>query len=165
MVISTDFIDACLEQEDFLDPASFELVDAESEKMMGVSLQMARDRARINNNKLLQDRNVYCMANVRGGIETFQAIVEANGGRCMLWRGRKGTTVRPGRADSEVSTDIEANKDVYLLSDERRENKSLWCRFGEMAEESRNIPRVVRVDWLLDTAMSQVLLPTKQYEL
>jgi hypothetical protein len=167
MVISTDYIDACLEANEQLDPKEFRLQDKENEQKLGVSLKLSRERAQKNQGQLLQGRIIYCLENIRGGFDTFKAIVGANGGECRTWRGRKGTTVPSGRADSEASTDTDANNEVYLLSndDDRKENKSLWTRFKEMAEGSRKVPRIVTADWLLETAMSQLLLPTKQYEL
>ncbi len=167
IVISTDYIDACLEANELLDPMEFRLQDKENEQKLGVSLKLSRERAQKNHGQLLQGRIIYCLENIRGGVDTFKTIVEANGGECRTWRGRKGTTVPSGRADSEASTDIDANNEVYLLSndDDRKENKSLWTRFKEMAEGSRKVPRIVTADWILETAMSQLLLPTKQYEL
>lgn len=163
MVISTNFIDACLREGECLDPEDFKLQDKDNEKKLDFSLQKSQERAKKNRNQLLQGRCIYCMENIRGGFETFRTIVEANGGRCMLWRNRKGTTVR--RAESEVSTDTDASNDVYLLSDEGQEHKALWNRFRDMAEESRKVPRIVTPDWILETAMSQKVLPTKRYEL
>jgi len=167
MVLSTSYIDACLEANELLDPERFRLNDKENEKKLGVSLRLSRERAQKNHNQLLQGRTIYCMEDIRGGFDTFKTIVDANGGECRLWRGRKGTVVPSRRADSEASTDIDANGDVYLLSNDndRKENKSLWSRFKEMVEGSRRVPRIVTADWLLETAMSQKLLPTQPYEL
>ncbi|KAJ9638723.1 regulator of Ty1 Transposition [Knufia peltigerae] len=167
MVLSTSYIEACLEANELLDPGRFRLTDKESEKKLGVSLKLSRERAQKNRNQLLQGRTIYCMEDIRGGFDTFKTIVDANGGDCRLWRGRKGTTVPSKRADSEASTDIDATNDVYLLSNDtdRKETTPLWTRFKEMAEGSRKIPRIVSADWLLETAMSQKLLPTQQYEL
>ncbi|KIX04651.1 uncharacterized protein Z518_05521 [Rhinocladiella mackenziei CBS 650.93] len=165
LVISTNFIDACLDEDELLDPEDFKLEDKKNEEKLGFSLKLSRERAQKNHNQLLQGRSVYCMENIHGGFDTFRVIVEANGGRCMPWRNRKGTIVPSSRADGEVGTDIDINNDVYLLSDDRKENRSLWVRFKEMVEGSRKQPRIVAADWLLETAMSQQLLPTKQYEL
>jgi len=166
MVVTTDFIDACLEADELLDPEDFTLEDKENEKKLGISLKASRERAKKNHNRLLQGRSIYCIENIHGGFDNFKSIVEANGGRCMLWRNRKTTTMPSNRADSEASTDDDAENDVYLLSDERKDNKlvPLWSRFKEMAEQSRKVPRIVAADWLLETAMCQKLLPAKQYE-
>lgn len=164
MVISTDFIDACLKADELVDPEKYKLHDKQAEKKLGFSLHESRERAKNNKNQLLQGRCIYCMEDIKGGFDTFKGIVEANGGRCMLWRNRKGTTVPSGRAESEASTDVDANHEVYLLTDEGKGNKTLWNRFRDMAEGSRKVPRIVTADWLLEIAMSQQLLSTKGYE-
>ena len=164
LVISTDFIDACLKQDELLDPEKYILKDKANEKKFHLSLADSRIRAEKNANKLLQDRSIYCTELFSsGGFDTFKSIVEANGGRCLLWKARKGTTVPSGRAESEVSTDEEADNEVYLLSDDS--GKALWSRFREMVEGSRKVPKIVKTDWILETAMSQQLRPTKPYEL
>lgn len=165
LVISTDFIDACLEEDELLEPEKYRLRDKENEKKFQFSLENSRKLALKNANQLLQGRCIYCLENVTGGFDTFKAIVEANGGLCMLWKNRKGTTVPSGRAESETSTDTDTNNDVYLLSEDSKQNQGLWMRFREMVEGSRKVPRIVKTDWLLETAMSQRLLPTKLYEM
>jgi hypothetical protein len=164
LVISTKFIDACLAENELVDPEDFVLQDKENEDKLGISLDDSRKRAKQNNRRLLKGRSVYCMQNVPGGFDTFKAIVEANGGLCMHWKARKGTTVPSGRAGSEDSTEAEAD-DVYLLSDEGNENYGLWQKFREMVENSGKVPKIVKTDWLLETAMSQELRPTKPHEL
>ncbi|OAP60883.1 hypothetical protein AYL99_05885 [Fonsecaea erecta] len=165
LVISTNFIDACLVEDKMLDPEKYKLCDKENEKRFHLSLAKTRQRAKQNANQLLRGRCIYCMENIRGGFDTFKAIVVANGGRCMLWKNRKGTIVPSGRADSEGPTDADANHNVYLISDISRENQGLWSRFRKMAEESRKVPKIVASDWLLEVAMCQEIRPTKPYEL
>lgn len=162
-VISTDFIDACLEADELLDPEEFLLQDKTNEKKLGFSLRLSRERAKENRGQLLKDQHVYCMEQVHGGFDTFKAIVEANGGKCLMWRGRT-TTVPSGRGDGEAAED-ESNKEVYLISDEEKQYSKLWTRFKEMAERSRKTPRIVATDWLVETAMSQKLLAVAPYEI
>ncbi|EXJ85942.1 hypothetical protein A1O1_06311 [Capronia coronata CBS 617.96] len=164
LVISIDFIDACLDENKFLNPEDFRLQDEENEKRLNLSIEASRERARNNHNQLLEGRSIYCMENIHGGFETFKTIVEVNGGRCLQWRNRKVQTVPSSRADSEGSTDNDADHDVYLVTDGRKENKPSWSRFKEMAEEGGKVPRIVLTDWLLETAMSQQILPTQPYE-
>ncbi|OQU98478.1 twin BRCT domain-containing protein [Cladophialophora immunda] len=165
LVISTDFIDDCLVGDKLLDPEKYKLRDKESEKNIQLNLDNSRQRAQKNANKLLQGRCVYCMENIPRGFDVYKAIVEANGGRCMLWKNRKGTIVPSGRADSEVFTDTDDNHDVYLLSHEEGDHHGLWSRFKEMAEGSRKVPKIVTSSWLLETAISQEIMPTKPHEL
>jgi hypothetical protein len=165
LVISTKFIDACLSQDELVEPEEFVLQDEENEEKLGISLNDSRKRAKRNDGRLLGGRSVYCMENVPGGFDTFKAIVEANGGLCMLWKARKGTTVPAGRAGSEDSTDAEEIQEVCLLSDESKENHGLWQKFREMVEKCGKVPKIVKTDWLLETAMSQELRPTTPHEL
>ncbi|KEF56218.1 uncharacterized protein A1O9_07799 [Exophiala aquamarina CBS 119918] len=162
MVLSTDFIDSCLKADRLLDPRGFELDDKQNEKRLGVSLKLSRDRAKKNQNRLLQGLSIYCAESIHGGFETFKAIVEANGGRCMLWRNRKSAMMPSTRAESEASTDTDDSV-VYLLSD-KEGNKSLCDRFRDMALKSRKTPRIIDPDWLIESAMSQKLLPTATYD-
>jgi hypothetical protein len=70
------------------------------------------------------------------------------------------------RADSEMSaTDDENQNEVYLISAPDPENARLWAKFRAMAEGSRKIPRIVRTDWLLETAMHQKILPFGKHEI
>lgn len=164
VVISTDYIDVCLDSEEYVNPEKFLLQDKANEKKMGFSLSFARERAKENRNRLLEDRAVYCLENIKGGFESFKTIVEANGGKCMIWRNRKGTMVPSRRAESESDSDADAQNDVYLLCEADASNAGLRKRFQEMAEGSRKIPRIVKSDWLVETAMCQKLLSTTPYE-
>jgi len=165
-IISTEFIDACLESHDLPDPDKFALKDKPNEKKLGFTLKQSRERAKENRNQLLVGRTVYCMENILGGYETYKSIVEANGGECNSYRGRPTTMVPSQRADSETSTaDDESQKEVILISSPGQENSKLWTKFKAMVEGSRKLPRIVRSDWLLETAMHQKILPFGQYEI
>ena len=164
-VISTNFIDACLDEDELLNPEKFVLQDKANEKKLGFSLQLSRERAKENRNRLLEGRAVYCLENIHGGFEAYKSIVEANGGMCMTWRNRKGTMVPSRRAESDPDSDEDTQNDVYLLSGPERVNETLWKRFRQMAEGSRKTPRIVKTEWLLETAMCQKIQPPTAYEI
>lgn len=165
-IISTDFIDKCLEKDEPLDPEAFLLQDKVNEKRFHISLAESRSRAKENRNKLLQGRTIYCVDNIHGGFDTYKSIIEANGGQCNLYRGRPGTMVPSRRADSETSTTDDDNQgEVFLISGQGKDQERLWSRFRQMAEGSRKIPRIVRSDWLLECAMAQKILPVGDHEL
>jgi len=70
------------------------------------------------------------------------------------------------RADSEMSgTDDDGQNEVYLLSTPDPDNAKIWTRFRAMAEGSRKNPRIVRTDWLLESAMHQKILPVGKHEI
>ena len=164
-VISTDYIDACVERDEFLNPDKFLLKDQVNEKKLGVSLLMSHSRATENQNKLLRGRTIYCVENIHGGFETFRSIAEANGGQCLLYRGRHINMIPSTRAGSENSVDADVQHEVYLLSGPGPENRRLWSKFREMAEHSRKSARIVTTEWLLETAMCQTIKPIANYEL
>src|SRR5271155_1527247 len=150
-IISTDFIDSCLERNEFLDPTAFVLQDKANEKKLGISLALSRERAKENRHLLLQGRTIYCMENIHGGFETFKSIVSANGGECNQYKGRPSSRVASRRADMEVdATDDDSQNEVYLISGPEKENFKLWSRFRQMAEGCRKNPRIVSPDWLLE---------------
>ncbi len=163
-IVSTSFIDECLEKNEFLDPEDFLLQDKANEKRFHISLAESQKRAKENRNKLLEGRTIYCVENIHGGFDTYKSIVEANGGQCNLYRGRPGTMLPSRRADSETSTAEEASQaEVFLISGQDQER--LWSKFRQMAEGSRKIPRIVRSEWLIESAMAQEILPVGIHEL
>lgn len=162
MVLSTNFIDSCLEADELLDPEDFLLDDKENEKKIGFKLKVSRERARKNQNQLLKGISIYCAESIHGGFDTFKTIVDANGGQCMMWRNRKHAIVPSTRAG--IEDDSDEDNVVYLLSDNKRENQSLWERFKEMAQNSRKTPRLISPDWLLESAMSQELRDPEPYD-
>ena len=165
-IISTEFIDRCLEEDELLESIDFLLQDEANEKRFSISLAQSQKRAKDNRNRLLQGRIIYCVENVHGGFETYKSIVEANGGYCNMYRGRPVTMVPSRRADSETSTaDDDAQAEVFLISGAGKDQERLWARFRQMAEGSRKVPKVVRPDWLLESAMAQQVLPVGNYEL
>lgn len=163
-ILSIAFIDECLEKNEFLNPEDFLLQDKANEKRFHISLAESQKRAKENRNKLLEGRTIYCVENIHGGFDTYKSIIEANGGQCNLYRGRPGTMVPSRRADSETSTAEEAAlAEVFLISGQDQER--LWSRFRQMAEGSRKIPRIVRSEWLIESAMAQEILPVGTHEL
>ncbi|KAJ9357128.1 signaling protein swift [Paecilomyces variotii] len=168
VIINVDFITQCLKKDQLLDPNDFILEDKAAESKYGFSLEEARSRAKINKNKLLRGHNVYCVESIRGGFEAFKSIVEINGGECALFRARVAMSSHH-RPDSDESDDEEerrsTSKEVYLLSSTQPDQVKLWPRFRQMVRDVGKVPRIVRVDWLLDIAMSQELRWKDEYEL
>ena len=164
VIVHIEFITQCLKKNELLDPRDFELVDKAAEERFSFSLKEAAIKAKQNKNKLLQGYNIYCVETIRGGFDAFKSIVDANGGNCLLFRGRVSHKVQ--QQDSDESNNEEPSEsEVYLLSSVAPEHQKLWPRFRQMVEEIGKTPRIVRVDWLLDMAMSQELHAADNYEL
>lgn len=170
MIVSTDFVNQCLEKDELLDPADFPLVDKAAETKFKFSLAEASKRAKKNKNNLLRGFRIYCVEDIRGGLDAFKSIVEANGGECLLFRGRLALANNSRREESddedgETNDDEAGRNEVFLLSSAESKHARLWPRFRQVAEDVKRTPRIVRVDWLLDMAMSQELRSADEYEL
>ncbi|KAL5359602.1 hypothetical protein BJX96DRAFT_60006 [Aspergillus floccosus] len=166
MIIRVDFITACLKKDELLDATDFILKDEAAEKRFGFSLEKAKANAKKNKNQLLQGYHIYCVETIRGGFEAFKSIVDANGGDCSLFRGRVSYQSQREESDDDSSVDEDpGRKEMYLLSSVMPDQIKTWPKFRQMALGMGKTPRIVRVDWLLDIAMSQELHNAEGYEL
>lgn len=165
-IISTEFIDQCLEKDELPNANDFLLQDKANEKRFHISLAQSQKRAKANRNQLFRGQTIYCVENIHGGFHTYKSIIEANGGQCNSYRGRPGTMVPSRRADSDHSASDEASQaEVFLISGQGKDQERVWSRFRQMAEASRKVPRIVRSEWLLESAMAQQILPVGHHEL
>jgi hypothetical protein len=152
VIVSSDFIDVCLENGEMPPVEQYLLKDAANEKRFKLKLKDAVKRARFNERRLLQDVAVCCTPDIINGPDTFRAIVEANGGIFYVYRGRGGFVLKKGENETE---DRPENEPIYLLSGVKPDEKKLWPKFEQMARDGGMVPRIVLTEWLLDTAMSQ----------
>lgn len=155
VVISTDFIDACLSENRAMDPRDYPLVDADGETRQGSTLDDAIARAKANKGKLLRGHTIYVTEAVHGGFDTYKSIVEVNGGKCMLYRARAGSTIRAGLDDDSDASDSGQAENIYLISGTTAEEGKLWPRFRQMVEGMGRIPVIAHTDWLLFMALNQ----------
>ncbi|KAL4920238.1 BRCT domain-containing protein [Aspergillus aurantiobrunneus] len=162
VIVQVDFITQCLKKNELLNPDEFLLNDKEAEKRFGLSLEQSKANAKTNRNKLLRGYHIYCVESIRGGFEAFKSIVDANGGECNLFRGRVSYQAPREESDDEKQPSW---KEVYLLSSVAAEHQKLWPRFRQLVQSMGKTPRIVRVDWLLDMAMSQQPRDAEGYEL
>lgn len=158
MVLTTGFIEDCIEQAKKLRPEDYVLKDLEGESRHHLTLAGVAARAHTNKGHLLRGQNIYCTEHIYGGFETYKSIVEANGGRCLLYRARAGsiTTRKVGSLDGEDEDEqLEEPEYMYLISGPKPEEQRLWPKFRQMVEAIGKRPRIVRTDWMLDLALSQ----------
>ncbi|MCJ1394718.1 hypothetical protein MMC18_007598 [Xylographa bjoerkii] len=154
-VLSTDFLEACLEANKFLAPGAYPLHDPDGEARHNLTLLAIAARARANGSHLLRGQAIYCTEHIYGGFDTYKAIVEVNGGKCMLYRARAGS-ITVARAGSVVEEeDGEEPEYIYLISGIKSEEQRLWPKFRQMVAAVGKVPRIVRTDWMLDLALSQ----------
>ena len=159
-VIDTSFLDTCLQTGKRPRIEDFILKDKENEAKFGIPLKVAVSRARANRGKLLQGVPIYCTAEIKNGVSSFQAIAEANGAIFKVYRARSGTTIKPTTEEQDGGAPPDP---VYLLSSKGGAETALWSRFEKMAREGHMEPRIVVSDWLLDIAMKQELFFDPRY--
>jgi len=170
-LVSTSYLDYALKHNK-LPPAEKHLLQArEFEKANNFRLCEALERAKQNKHRLLKDWTIFCTEKVAGGFDTYKEIIEVNGGKCSLWKGRAMTVTASKRilstSDKEVSQNqVEDEGDVlYLISDADKREFSNWTKFRELAQKHDMMPRIVKTEWLLNVAMAQYVHWDGQWEL
>ncbi len=158
--MSISFVNSCLENNELQSPEEFLMDDPQTEERLGFKLRDALRRAKVNNHRLLAGQTIYCTEGVHGGFDTYKAIIEANGGSCLIYRARSGTVVtsKVASADDDDDDDDagEEQEDfVYLISGATAAEKKLWGKFQQAVRENDMTPRIARTDWMLNLAMSQ----------
>lgn len=170
-LVSTTYLDYALKNNKLPPPEKHPLDTRDFEKANDFRFSEALERAKQNNHRLLKDWTIFCTPNVSGGSETYKDIIEANGGRCSMWRGRTTTVTASKRvlntSDQEVSQNqVEDEGDVlYLISDTDKKEFTNWAKFRELAEKHDMIPRIVKTEWLLCIAMAQYVHWRSDWEL
>ena len=158
-IVSTDFIDTCIQKNAVPHVDDFLLKDTANEKKFTLRLKDTVARAKANKRSLLRRVPIYCTVEIGNGPKTFEAIVKANGGEFHLYTGKGGAQIKPTKPE-EDSIGLEP---VYLLTGPRPEERKLWPKFTEMAEKGNMVPYIVVSEWLLDVAMSQQLKTGDKY--
>lgn len=160
-LVSTSYLDYALKNNKLPPVEKHLLQDPSFEKSHNFKLSEALERARQNKHKLLKDWTIFCTPNVAGGFDTYKDIIEANGGKCVSWKGRPTTVTASKRRvdpqDKEVSQNqVEDEGDVlYLISEADKKEVSHWTKFRELASKHDMVPRIVKTEWLLSVAMAQ----------
>ncbi|KAJ3558793.1 hypothetical protein NPX13_g9642 [Xylaria arbuscula] len=159
VVLSSTWVEECLDTKEIPDPQNYVLKDAENEKRFGLKLETSIRRAQKNKGQLLAGIPVYCTTSIKNGTESYQAIADANGAQFLVYGPKSGNTIKAINPE-----DDEAGPDpVYLLSTSTPEEKKLWKRFEDMARRGNMEPRVVASDWLLDVVMKQEVSFDEKY--
>ncbi len=131
-MISSKFLDDCLEKGELLPPKKYPLRDKMNEAKLGFSLQKSISRARANKGKLLWRMPIYCTDGIENGVSTFQQIALANGAIFMTYRARSGTTIKPTTPEEDEGADPEP---VYLVTGGLAAERNLWPKFEKMARQ------------------------------
>lgn len=152
VVISTDFIEACVKVKkgEMPKPDNFLLKDDAKEKEFRVKLKDVVARAKANKRSLLRRVPIYVTSGVPNKPDTYKEIVEANGGTFAIYTGKVPTIKKVNPEDDEGPAEP-----VYLITGQKSEEIQLWPKFMAEAKDGNMIPRIVDPEWLLDVALSQ----------
>ncbi|KAJ4326081.1 regulator of Ty1 Transposition [Neodidymelliopsis sp. IMI 364377] len=170
-LVSSSYLDFVLKNNKLPPPEKHAMDTREFEKEHGFNLIDAVERATQNKHKLFRDWTIFCTEKVPGGFETYKDIIEANGGKCSLWKGRTTNITATKRlvdasAGAESQNQKEDEGDVlYLISDANSKEFANWTKFCELAKKHDMVPRIVKTEWLLINAMAQYVHWKPEWEL
>ncbi|KAF2833518.1 hypothetical protein CC86DRAFT_365393 [Ophiobolus disseminans] len=169
-LVSTTYLDYALKNNKLPLPEKHFLDAKDFEDANGFRMDEAMDRAKQNKHRLLKDWTIFCTQNVAGGFDTYKEIIEANGGKCAMWKGRT-TSITASKRSKNLATEESQNQKedegdvLYLISDPDKKDFANWVKFRELAKKHDMIPRIVKTEWILSVAMSQYVHWKDDWEL
>lgn len=149
-IINILFFDVCFEMNKCLLVEDYFLVDEENEKKFNINFGMFVGCVCVNKGKFLWNVLIYCIVDIKNGVENFKVIVEVNGVIFKIYRVRSGMMIKLMMVEEDGGVDLDL---VYLLSGIMLGEKVLWFKFEEMVVKGYCELRVVNGDWLLDVVM------------
>ena len=158
VLLSTQFVDECLIQNTLLPLQDYQLKDTDGESRHQVNLAEVTARAKANKRRLLHNEVIYCTEHVHGGFDAYKSIIDANGGKCLLYRARAGSIIPSKLGDATDAAKEPGKKEldhVYLISGVTPKDVKLWPKFRDMVLSIGKSPRIVKNDWILDVALTQ----------
>ena len=168
ILLSTTFVDECLEKGTHVSTNEHLLNDPEGESRLKIDLTEVIGRAKANKGRLLRGYRIYCTEYVHGGFDAYESIVKANGGTCSLYKARAGSVAASKTSelnDAIEELGLEEQDYVYLTSGLTHRDAKMWSKFRQMAHDVGRIPRIVKNDWILDLALTQEIRWKDEYEL
>ncbi|KAJ4986683.1 BRCA1 C Terminus domain-containing protein [Stagonosporopsis vannaccii] len=170
-LVGSSYLDFALKNNKLPPPEKHGMDVRDFEKEHGFSMSEAVERALQNKHRLFRDWTIFCTEKVPGGFETYKDIIEANGGKCSLWKGRTTNITATKRlvdasAGEESQNQKEDEGDVlYLISDANSKEFTNWAKFRDLAKKHDMVPRIVKTEWLLINAMAQYVHWKPDWEL
>ncbi|KAH6614964.1 BRCT domain-containing protein [Boeremia exigua] len=170
-LVGSTYLDFALKHNKLPPPEKHAMDVQDFETEHSFSMAEAIDRALQNKHRLFRDWTIFCTEKVPGGFETYKDIIEANGGKCSLWKGRTTNITATKRllnasAGEESQNQQQDEGDVlYLISDANSKEFANWAKFRELAKKHDMVPRIVKTEWLLINAMAQYVHWKPEWEL
>ncbi|KAF2733199.1 hypothetical protein EJ04DRAFT_544288 [Polyplosphaeria fusca] len=168
-LVSSSYLDYALKYNKLPPPEKHLLKDREFEKVHGIVMDEAVERAKQNRGHLLKNWTIYC-TDVRGGFDTYRDIIVANGGKPQKYTGRNTNVTASKRSIDRTQIESQNQEEdegdvLYLISESSTKDQQLWPKFRELAKTHDMIPRIVRTEWLLFVAMAQYVHWDPEWEL
>lgn len=160
-ILSINFALDCLTQDKLLNPKDYPLIDKVGEDSYHFKLADAVKRAKANQGHLLKGQTLFITQDVRGGPQTYRDIIEVNGGKCTVFKGRSTSLAIAEQSEDEMT---DPNGFLYLISGTSKPETNLWPKFQEQVEAEGREARIVKTDWMLDIALSQKIRWDRSYE-
>ncbi|KAF2813252.1 uncharacterized protein BDZ99DRAFT_460525, partial [Mytilinidion resinicola] len=138
-VVHTSYLDYALENHELSLVEDHPLLNPEFEALHGFRMDESLVRARENKGRLLKNWTIFCTTAVSGGFDTMKDIVEANGGVCLKWEGRKSVRPTHRTVDAPETQDMSQNlteddgNTLYLISEGKKSEVPMWKKFRELA--------------------------------
>ena len=169
-LVSSSYLDFALKHNKLPPPEKHTLEAPDFEREHGFKMSEAIDRARQNKHRLLRDWTIFCTHNIAGGFDTYKDIIEANGGKCLEWKGKPTTATASKRLINTSTCESQNQKEdegdvLYLISNPDQKQFPNWVKFRQLAAKHDMIPRIVKSEWLLIVAMAQYVHWKKEWEL
>ncbi|KAJ4380526.1 regulator of Ty1 Transposition [Didymella sp. IMI 355093] len=170
-LVGSSYLDFVLKNNKLPPPEKHPMDGREFEQEHHFKMTDAIERALQNKHRLFRDWTIFCSEKVPGGFETYKDIIEANGGKCSLWKGRTTNITATKRlvnaaAGEESQNQKEDEGDVlYLISDANSKEFTNWVKFRDLAKKHDMVPRIVKTEWLLINAMAQYVHWKPEWEL
>ena len=171
-LVGSSYLDFALKNNKLPPPEKHAMDVRDFEKEHNFKMAEAVERAVQNKHRLFRDWTIFCTEKVPGGFETYKDIIEANGGKCSLWKGRTTNitatkrVINAAAAGEESRNQQEDEGDVlYLISDANSKEFANWAKFRDLAKKHDMIPRIVKTEWLLINAMAQYVHWKPEWEL
>ncbi|KAH8731124.1 BRCT domain-containing protein [Phaeosphaeriaceae sp. PMI808] len=169
-LVSTSYLDYAIKNNKLPPLEKHPLDVQEFEEEYGFNMEESVARAEQNKHHLLRGWTIFCTEKIAGGFDTYKDIVEANGGKCAMWKGRTTSITGSKRPKTSTSEESQNQKEdegdvLYLISDADKKDFGNWVKFRELAKKHDMVPRIVKTEWILCVAMAQYVHWNKAWEL
>ncbi|BFZ60104.1 regulator of Ty1 Transposition [Saitoella coloradoensis] len=144
IIISTEWLEACLADRKIADVDEYILQDKKMETQYKCKLADTLDRARKNQRTLFKGYIVHLTTGIKGGVEPSTRIIEANGGKVEI-----------GVPSTRQLATKEEGVERVIVSIEK--DRKQWDKLVKAARVKGEDPHVYSTEWILTSVLRQEL--------